>query len=39
MEFIFYIEINIKVGIMVLGDGQTCPKYPKQEIGNIFAMY
>ena len=24
---------------MVLGGGQTCPKYLKQEIGNIFAIY
>ena len=30
MEFIFCMQINIKVGIIVFdGSGQACPKYPK----------
>ena len=34
------MQINIKIGIIVIdGSDQTFPKYPKQEVGNIFAMY
>ena len=34
------MKINIKVGFIVFdGSGQTCPKYPKWEVGNIFAIY
>ena len=28
------------VGIILFGgSGQTCPKYPEQEVGNTFAIY
>ena len=40
-EFIFCMQMNIKVSTSwdrcFDGSGQICPKYPKQEIGNIFA--
>ena len=30
----------LQVGTIVFdGSGQTCPKYPKQEVDNIFAIY
>ena len=33
------MQINIKIDIIVIdGSGQTFPKYPKQEVSNIFAM-
>ena len=40
MEFIFCLQLNIKVGIIVFdGNSQTCPKYPKQKVGNILTIY
>ena len=44
MEFIFCIQINIKkflkVGIIIFDtNGDTCPKYPKQEDSYIFVIY
>ena len=30
----------VQVGIIVFdGSNQTCPKYPKQKVGKIFAIY
>ena len=41
MEFIFYMQTNIKVstkGIIVFdGSDQICSKYQKKEVGSIFA--
>ena len=43
MEFIFYMQKKkkfLQASINVFdGIGGTCPKYQKQEIGNIFATY
>ena len=42
MMFIFCMQTNIKflkTGIIVFnGNGQTCPKYPKQEVCNLFGI-
>ena len=36
----FDMQINMKAGIIAFdGNGQTCPKYPKQEVSNIFTIY
>ena len=43
MGVIFGMQINVEVstvGIILFdGSGQTCSKYPKKEVGSIFAMY
>ena len=39
MDFIFCMQINIKIDIIVFHEsGQTCSKYPKWEVCNIFAL-
>ena len=38
MEFIHCMQINIEVSTSWQGV-QSCPKYPKQEVRNIFAVY
>ena len=36
MELIYLLQVSI---IVFNGSGQTCPKYPKLEVGNAFAIY
>ena len=40
MEVTFDMQINVKVSTSwYYPSGQMCSKYPKEEVGNIFARY
>ena len=36
-KFVMSLQYLKNVGIIIFdGSGQSCPKYPKEEVGNIF---